>query len=182
MLLTRPRLDVNASVRQLCGVFRPGDTWALTSDVFEIDGDGDFWILGPASAVVHAAHGPVYPIRHADALGDLPEVDLAMLYETPADRDSVAVFAVSPWGSKPITAADMSGALASVPPATRPDIVHLVSYVRSPIGTAPTQPASPPGPLQRLARGLTSTCQLSAAQARVHRCAPNRWKLEIMTS
>ncbi|MEH6621175.1 MAG: AMP-binding protein [Dietzia maris] len=130
VLLTRPRLGLDASVRQLRGVFRPGDTWVSTNDIFERDRDGDFWLLGSASSVVHTEHGPVYPIQVADALGDLPEVDLAALYEVGGAMGPVAVAAVNLWGSDPITAADIGGALASVPPAGQPDIVHVVKDIR----------------------------------------------------
>ncbi|ODQ83893.1 acyl-CoA synthetase [Dietzia alimentaria] len=130
VLLTRPRLGLDASVRQLRGVFRPGDTWVSTNDIFERDRDGDFWLLGSASSVVHTEHGPVYPIQVADALGDLREVDLAVLYEVDGATGPVAVAAVNLWGSDPITAADISGALASVPPAGQPDIVHVVKNIR----------------------------------------------------
>ncbi|HMT51276.1 MAG TPA: hypothetical protein PKC36_14130, partial [Dietzia sp.] len=41
----------------------------------------------------------------------------------------VAVAAVSRWGSQAITAADIGGALASVPSAGRPDIVHVVDHI-----------------------------------------------------
>ena len=34
VLVSKPRLGVDASVRQLRGVFRPGDTWVSTNDVF----------------------------------------------------------------------------------------------------------------------------------------------------
>lgn len=129
VLLTQPRLGLNASVRQLRGVFRPGDTWVSTNDIFERDRDGDFWLLGSASSVVHTEHGPVYPIQVADALGDLPEVDLAVLYETDGAMGPVAVAAVNLWGSDPTTAADIGGALAPVPPAGQPDIVHVVKDI-----------------------------------------------------
>ncbi|MVZ89020.1 AMP-binding protein [Microbacter sp. ANSKLAB05] len=130
VLLAQPRLGLDASVRQLRGVFRPGDTWVSTNDIFERDRDGDFWLLGSASSVVHTEHGPVYPIQVADALGDLPEVDLAVLYEVDGAMGPVAVAAVNLWGSDPITAADIGGALASVPPAGQPDIVHVVKDIR----------------------------------------------------
>lgn len=97
--------------------------------MFERDHDGVFWILGAVSAVAHTAHGPVYPIQVANALGDLPEVDLAVPYEARGARGSVAVVAVSLRGLDPITAADIGGALASVPPVARPDIVHVVSVI-----------------------------------------------------
>ncbi|WP_029458100.1 AMP-binding protein [Dietzia alimentaria] len=129
VLLARPRLGVDASVRRLRGVFRRGDTWVSTDDLFERDRDGDFWLLGPASAIVRTAHGPVHPIQVADALGVLPEVDLAVLYEVPGTTGPVAVAAVSKWGSTAITAAEVGGALASVPPAGRPDIVHVVNDI-----------------------------------------------------
>ena len=126
MLVSRPRIGVDASVRQLRGVFRPGDTWVSTNDVFERDRDGDFWLLGSASSVVHTDHGPVYPIQVADALGDLPEVDLAVVYGVPGAGGTLAVAAVTKWGKDAITAADVGGALASVPSDARPDIVHVV--------------------------------------------------------
>ncbi len=129
MLVTRPRLRIDASVRRLRGLFRPGDAWVPTNDVFERDRDGDFWLLGSASAVVRTAHGPVYPIQVADALGDLPQVDLAVVYGVPGGAGRVAVAAVSRWGSQAITAADIGGALASVPSAARPDIVHVVDDI-----------------------------------------------------
>lgn len=129
VLLTKPRLGIDASVRRLRGVFRPGDTWVSTDDVFQCDRDGDYWMLGPASHVVHTGHGPVYPIQVADALGDLPEVDLAVVYEVPGADGPIAVAAVSKWGTKAIGAADVSGALASVPPSGRPDIVHVVDDI-----------------------------------------------------
>lgn len=128
-LLTRPRLGVDASARRLRGVFRRSDTWVSTNDVFQRDRDGDFWLLGPSSTVVRTAHGPVYPIQVADALGDLPEVDLSVVYGVPGASGLLAVAAVSKWGSKAITAADVGGALASVPPAARPDIVHVVNDI-----------------------------------------------------
>ena len=129
VLLTRPRLGLDASVRQLRGVFRPGDTWVSTNDVFERDRDGDFWLLGSASSVVRTEHGPVYPIQVADALGDLPEVDLAVLYEVAGPSGPVAVAAVSLWDSAPITGADIGGALASIPADAQPDIVHVVDDI-----------------------------------------------------
>ena len=76
--------------------------------------------------MVHTAHGPVYPIQVADALGDLPEVDLAVVYGVPSAAGQVAVAAVSKWGSEVISAADIGGALASVPADGQPDIVHVV--------------------------------------------------------
>ena len=129
VLLTRPRLGVDASVRQLRGVFRPGDRWVSTNDIFERDRDGDFWLLGSDSAVVRTAHGPVYPIQVADALGDLPEVDQAVLYEVAGAAGPIAVAAVSLWDSEPVAGADIAGALASVPADAQPDIVHVVTDI-----------------------------------------------------
>ena len=129
MLVTRPRLGVDASVRRLRGLFRPGDTWVPTNDIFERDRDGDFWLLGSAGSTVRTEHGPVYPIQVADALGDLPEVDLAVVYGVPGATGQVAVAAVSTWGSAAITAADIGGALSSVPSEARPDIVHVLNEI-----------------------------------------------------
>jgi len=48
------------------------------------------------------------------------------VYGVPCAGGTLAVAAVTKWGKDAITAADVGGALASVPSDARPDIVHVV--------------------------------------------------------
>lgn len=152
VLISRPRLGVDASVRQLRGLLRPGDTWVSTNDAFERDRDGDFWLIGSASSVVRTAHGPVYPIQVADALGDLPEVDLAVVYGVPSSQGPIAVAPVSLWDSEPVVGADIGGALASVPADAQPDIVHVVTDIPVTNWYRPDPARSPPRAYRKSAR------------------------------
>lgn len=126
LLLASPRLHLDASIRKLRGVFRPGDTWVATQDLFVQDADGDLWLLGDQRSVVRTSHGPVFPLQVSDALGDLAEVDLAVTYAVTGGGAPVAVAAVTLWDDCELTAADVSGALAEVPLSQRPDVVHVV--------------------------------------------------------
>lgn len=47
----------------------------------------------------------------------------------PGSDGPIAVAAVSKWGAKAIGTRDVSGALASAPLASRPDIVHVVDEI-----------------------------------------------------
>lgn len=129
LLLARPRLDIDASIRKRRGVFKPGDTWVATRDLFTVDEGGDYWLLGEESAVVHTDHGPVYPVPVCEALGDLPAVDLAVMYRVEVGTSRRAVAAITRWDGAEISAADVSGVLADLPLSQRPDVVHVVDRI-----------------------------------------------------
>ncbi|MPY80519.1 MAG: AMP-binding protein [Actinophytocola sp.] len=126
LLLANPRVDVDPTARRLRGAFAPGDTWLATDDLFVADSDGDHWLVDNIHTVIRAARGPVYGQPIADALDDLPSVDLAAAYGVRAGDYDIAVAAVTPWQGAEIAAADVTKALAGLPAAQRPDVVHVV--------------------------------------------------------
>lgn len=129
LLLANPRVGVDPKTRRLRGVFRAGDAWLPTDDLFRKDEDGDFWLVDNRHSVIRARHGAVFTQPIVDALADIPEVDLAVAYGVPAEDHELAVAAVTRWGSSDLTSAEISAALAVLPAAQRPDVVHVVDEI-----------------------------------------------------
>ncbi len=131
MLLARVRPEEPLSMIPLRGVFSSGDAWMLTGDLFRRDADGDLWRVDNLAEIVHTAAGPVFtgPIR--DALGDLPAVDLVVVYGVAlADSEhQLAVAAVTLRAGRDPRPKDIGGALRSVPAEQRPAIVHVVEQI-----------------------------------------------------
>ncbi|MPZ00936.1 MAG: AMP-binding protein [Actinophytocola sp.] len=131
LLLANPRVDVDPTARRLRGAFAPGDTWLATDDLFVADNDDDYWLVDNVHTVIRAARGPVYGQPIADALDDLPSVDLAVAYGVLAGEHDMAVAAVTPWQGQEsgaeITPDDVTKALAELPADQRPDVVHVVA-------------------------------------------------------
>lgn len=126
LLLANPRVGIDPTARRLRGVFAPGDTWLATDDLFVADSDGDYWLVDNIHTVIRAARGPVYGQPIADALDDLPSVDLAVAYGVREGEHDVAVAAVTPWQGAEITSEDVTKVLAELPAGQRPDVVHVV--------------------------------------------------------
>lgn len=126
ILLARPwgPIDPTAVVKR--GVFAPSDTWISTDYIFRRDSDGDFWLLGNRSALIHTARGVVFPEPITDALGRLIAVDLAVTYEVRTTVGGYAVTAITVWPGMSVTAADLTEAVAAMPVGMGPDIVHVV--------------------------------------------------------
>ena len=127
VLLAQPRgpIDPSASVKR--GVFAPADTWISTEYLFRRDADGDYWLVGRRGSVVRTARGIVYCEPITDALGFINGVDLAVTYGVPVRGQQVAVSAVTLRPGASITAADLTEAIAKMPPiGVGPDIVHVV--------------------------------------------------------
>lgn len=131
MLLARVRDKAEAVTgTPLRGVFARDDIWQATGDLFRRDEDGDFWLVDSVSALVRTRHGvvPAFPVQ--DALGDLAQVDLAVLYGLPsgeADGDAqLAAAAVTLRPGSRLTADDVTAALADLPSHECPDLVHVV--------------------------------------------------------
>jgi putative long chain acyl-CoA synthase len=136
MLVARVGRSEQTTITALRGVFRRDDAWLPTGDLFRRDGDGDFWRVDSQADVIRTRGGPVYtgPIR--DALGDLPAVDLAVAYgviaDGPAadgDGHAVAIAALTLRAGQELPERDISRALASMPEAERPAIVHVVAAI-----------------------------------------------------
>ena len=106
----------------LRGVFRADDAWIVTGDLFRWDRDGDLWFVDHAAALIGTAAGTVSPRTVEDALGSCAAVDLAACY--PVAGKAVAAVLLRP-GAQLETRA-ITQALASIEPADRPDLVHVV--------------------------------------------------------
>jgi putative long chain acyl-CoA synthase len=131
MLMARVGRSEQTSTTPLRGLFSRDDAWLVTGDLFRRDADGDLWRVDHQGDVIRTAAGAVFtgPIR--DALGDLPEVDLAVAYGVvPEGADSaIAVAAVTLRQGRELTARELSRALSGLPAAERPEIVHVVAAI-----------------------------------------------------
>src|SRR5947209_17974179 len=80
MLLARVETGEPLSVVALRGVFAREDAWVVTGDLFRRDADGDYWRVDGMADVIRSGAGPVFTTAIRDALGTLPQVDLAVAY------------------------------------------------------------------------------------------------------
>ena len=115
----------------LRGVFAREDAWHATGDLFEVDGDGDHWLVDNVSSLLRTAHGVVFNHPVQDAFGDAWGVDLCATYGVPAPADGhvYAVAALTVRSGREVAAEDVTAALAVLQPDQRPDLVHLVDHV-----------------------------------------------------
>jgi putative long chain acyl-CoA synthase len=97
------------------GVFKPGDSWVATGDLFQKDEDGDFWMVGRLAELIRTPQGPVPtgPIR--DRLADVQAVDLAVAYGIPVGRFELLTAAVTL--RAPVSAAEFTLAFSDGGPA-----------------------------------------------------------------
>src|SRR5205807_9833627 len=94
MLLARVEPDTLTSSSPLRGVFKRGDAWIATGDLFRRDADGDHWLVDRLSGLVVTKHGRIPALPIAELLGDLQAVRLAVAYGVPAGGAEVAVASV----------------------------------------------------------------------------------------
>ena len=132
MLLARVEAPRDGS-RTLRSVFTAGDTWLATGDLASRDADGDFWLQGPASQLIHTGAGPVSPRPIQDALDNIPEVSLAVAYGLPLpgaerERDLLAAAVSVRPGTVPKATA-LTKALAALEPSQRPAVVRVVEDI-----------------------------------------------------
>jgi putative long chain acyl-CoA synthase len=115
----------------LRGVFGADDAWLSTGDLFRRDADGDYWRLDSARELILTPRGPVYAGAVRDALGDLPEVDLAAVYGLRAGRrrEELAVAAVSLRANGSPTPRAVTTALGALSAGVRPDLVRVVGSI-----------------------------------------------------
>jgi putative long chain acyl-CoA synthase len=129
LLLAHSRAGAGSSTRTMRGVVGPGAQWVPTGALFRQDVDGDYWLVGNLRTVIETAHGPVYPQPICDALGTLPQVDLAVAYGAVVDDRTVAVAAVTVRPGIELGPVDLIAALAAIPPDERPDLVRVVDEI-----------------------------------------------------
>jgi putative long chain acyl-CoA synthase len=119
-----------APARPLRGLFEPGDAWFSTGELVRIDGDGDYWLAGHVTDVVHAPAGPLAPAPVEDLLATaLGFVDRAALYGaelTGLDAEvPVAALLLRP-GAKLDPVALRRCVLRDLHPSERPLVVRVV--------------------------------------------------------
>ena len=126
VLLAKPwgPIDPTASIKR--GVFSAGDIWISTEYVFYRDADGDFWLLGNRSGLIHTRRGVVFPATITDAIGAISGVDLAATYPIEVAGGTLAVTAITLRPGMNVTVADLTDAVAKMPVGLAPDIVHVV--------------------------------------------------------
>jgi putative long chain acyl-CoA synthase len=133
------RRSLTPSENALRGVFARGDAWMATGDLFRRDEDGDHWLVDNVAALIRTASGVVPALPIQDALGDLDEVELAVVYGVPvsADGSELAVAAVTlrvgpgagGAGGVALRPAALTRTLAGIEPAQRPSVVRVVAEI-----------------------------------------------------
>ncbi len=126
VLLARPwgPIDPTAAIKR--GVFSAGDIWISTEYLFWRDADGDFWLLGNRSGLIHTRRGVVFPALITDAIGAISGVDLAVTYPVDAGGGTLGVTAITLRPGMTVTVADLTDAVAGMPAGLAPDVVHVV--------------------------------------------------------
>jgi putative long chain acyl-CoA synthase len=109
----------------LRGVFEPGDSWVATGDLFQRDGDGDHWLVGRTSELVHTPRGAVPTGLVRDRVGNVPGVDLAVVYGIPAGRFELVAAAVTL--RSPVSAEDFTAAF----PDEGPALIRVVEEIET---------------------------------------------------
>ncbi|MGW4480546.1 AMP-binding protein [Rhodococcus triatomae] len=122
---------VNGAIR---GVFTAGDAWVPTEHLFQVDADGDHWLMDERNAVVRTRRGLVYGEPIVCALGALEQVDLVVNYAVEVGEEEVAVTAVTLRPGMSLTATDLADGLAELDTDRCPDLIHVVPDI--PISTS----------------------------------------------
>jgi putative long chain acyl-CoA synthase len=131
MLLARVTPGDPVSAAPLRSVFSREDAWVMTGDLFTRDSDGDFWLVDGIASMIRTAGGPVFGRPIADALGELPMVDLAIAYGVPEGEGSaeLAVAAVTTRRGWELEPEDVEVALHRLEEEERPAYVQVVERI-----------------------------------------------------
>lgn len=115
----------------LRGLLEPADAWLSTGRLFRRDADGDYWLLADLADVVRAAAGPVLSAAVEDAIGALDAVSLVAAYGVQAapGRPELLVAAVELRPGAALPEAELTAAVAHLPPAERPAVVRVVPAI-----------------------------------------------------
>ena len=74
------RRDAERPGGAMRGVFEPADAWIPTENLFRRDADGDYWLIDHKNTVISTLRGPCITQPIVDAVGDLDQVDSAVVY------------------------------------------------------------------------------------------------------
>jgi putative long chain acyl-CoA synthase len=105
----------------LRGVFRAGDAWISTGDLFECAEDGTLWLVDPVPTLVDGVAGS--PARRA--LGAVDAVDLAVTF----GLGGHLVAAVAPRPGREVRPEALTAAVRELDDAERPVVVRVVDEV-----------------------------------------------------
>ena len=147
LLLGRASSDTTLPIGGIGGVFKAGDAWVPTENLFWRDNEGDYWLADHKDTVIKTVHGPVYTQPVCDVLDEIRGIDVSVCYGLPLGRHDVAVAAVSVVPGRLVTAAEVTEALRGLLPAERPDLVRVVDEV-------PLSPSFRPNPRPLREQGL----------------------------
>jgi len=153
LLLARADNALDAVITTpLRGVFAREDAWHATGDLFQVDADGDHWLVDNVSSLLRTAHGVAFNQPIQDALGDAWGVDLCVTYgvPSPVEEQVYALAAVMVRSGREVTAEDVTAALSALAPDLRPELVHIVDRIPVTIAyrldTAPLREKGLPAP------------------------------------
>jgi putative long chain acyl-CoA synthase len=131
MLLARAHDGTGTATTALRGVFSREDAWLATGDLFRCDADGDYWRLDNVRELIHTGAGPVFTAPIRDALGTLPEIDLAVAYGVRAGdgEHDLALAAVTVRDGYELDTESLSATLRALPEDQRPALVHVIDSI-----------------------------------------------------
>src|SRR6185436_12319893 len=118
--------------RLLRDAFEPGDLWFVTGDFFEVDADGDHWLVDRHDQMIRTRHGAVASMRIEDALYEAPGIALCTVTAAPDPEHPGFQVAVAAVQLHPGTALDLdavSAAVAALPEYSRPRRLRVVDEI-----------------------------------------------------
>ncbi|WP_068271405.1 alpha/beta fold hydrolase [Aldersonia kunmingensis] len=129
LLLGKASNDAPLPPGGMAGVFKAGDAWVPTENLFWRDSDGDYWLVDARETVIKSPRGPVYTQPIVDVLNELPQVDLAVAYGVGPDDRELAIAAITVRKGAAVDAELVTEALRGLIPAQRPGLVHIVDDI-----------------------------------------------------
>jgi putative long chain acyl-CoA synthase len=122
-------LDPTRLVRD---AFGPGDLWFVTGDFFEVDADGDHWLVDRRGQMIRTHLGSVAAMRIEDALYEAPGIALCTVSAAPDPEHpgaEIAVAAVQLHPGAPLDREAISAAVATLPEYARPRRLRVVDAI-----------------------------------------------------
>ncbi|MFD4430014.1 AMP-binding protein [Nocardia sp. NPDC058497] len=113
----------------LRGVFRAGDAWWPTENLFRRDSDGDYWLVDRRDTVIRTARGPVFTQPIVDVLNDITPVDMEVAYGLKTPSGILAAAALSVRKAFKIEPGDVTEAMRALARDQRPDLVYVVDEI-----------------------------------------------------